>query len=111
MMRFTAIRARQSTVHEVLSLKATAADIVRIARIERIARAEGGGLSGFQRTQIASHVREIEEYLSGPDAILPNPIVIAFTGGVTVTDLSGSDLPSGLCRVEVDVSAGPGPRC
>lgn len=106
-MHFTALRARQSAVHEVLSLKATAADIVRIARIDRIARAEGGGLSGFQRTQIASHVREIEEYLSGPDAILPSPIVIAFTAGVTVYDLSDPNLPAGLCRVEVDFSAGP----
>jgi len=37
----------------------------------------------FQRPQIASHICEIKDYLEHDDAVLPNPIVIAFTSGVS----------------------------
>ena len=39
-----------------------------------------GALQGFQRPQIANHIREIRDYLEKPNAILPNAIVVAFMG-------------------------------
>jgi len=42
-------------------------------------------LSGFQRPQIASHIREISDYLSQSDAMLPNAIVLAFASGCTLS--------------------------
>ena len=70
--------------------------------IERISRNESGKLSGFQRPQIVAHIHEIKDYLEQPEAILPNPIVVAFTRGVTVEEAS-----DGISRLTVDILQGP----
>jgi DGQHR domain-containing protein len=101
-LTFSAVRARQSPAHTVLSFAAKASDLSRIATISRIGRDERGVLSGFQRPQIASHISEIRDYLAKETAVLPNPIVVAFTESVTVTEKSG-----GIWKVIVDVSNGP----
>lgn len=102
-LRFPAIRARQSEDHIVVSFPAAAHDLAAIATIERVARDAQGELSGFQRPQIAAHIREIKDYLEKPEAILPNPIVLAFTDRVTLED----ETPDGRCVVVIDVSDGP----
>jgi DGQHR domain-containing protein len=86
----------------VFTFAAKAADIAKIARIERAGRDETGALQGFQRPQIAGHIREIRDYLEKPNAILPNPIVVAFTGAAVLEVWDGS-----LGRLTIDVSAGP----
>ena len=55
-------------------------------------------LRGFQRHQIASHIKEIRDYLGREDALLPNPIVVAFTEGVSITPLG-----NGLAQVTIHV--------
>ncbi|WP_431266910.1 tRNA-guanine transglycosylase DpdA [Dankookia sp. P2] len=99
---FSAVMARQSPQDTVLSFAASASEVLRFATIERVARDADGQLSGFQRPQIAAHIREIRDYLETPEAVLPNPIVVAFTSGVEV-----EQGPDGVCRVTVDVAAGP----
>lgn len=74
----------------------------KFAVIERVARDAEGGLSGFQRPQIAGHIREIRDYLEKPEAILPNPIVVAFTSNVEMSDADND----GRCMVEIDTAAG-----
>lgn len=69
-----------------------------IARIERIGRDKSGRLSGFQRPQIAAHIREIRDYLATDDAMLPNAIVLAFDQSAVVAE-DGS--------FTIDLSAGP----
>ncbi|WP_455173352.1 DGQHR domain-containing protein DpdB [Azospirillum largimobile] len=101
-MTFSAIRAQQSVEHVALTFAARAADILRFANIDRIARDDEGQLSGFQRPQVAAHIREIRDYLEKPSAVLPNPIVVAFTQGVEI-----EDRPDGSCRVTIDVADGP----
>lgn len=86
----------------MLSFAARAEDLLRFAAIERLGRDAQGKLSGFQRPQIAGHIREIRDYLASEQAVLPNPIVVAFTSGVAV-----EDGPDGLCRVVIDVADGP----
>ena len=81
---FKAIQAKQSPHHEILSFAARPADILQFAEIERVNRASDGTLTGFQRHQIAPHIKEIRDYLSHDNAILPNPIVIAFVDGAEV---------------------------
>ncbi len=81
---FRAIQAKQSAGHQVLSFAARPADILQFAEIERIGRDSDGTLTGFQRHQIAPHIKEIRSYLSQDNAVLPNPIVIAFVDGATV---------------------------
>ncbi len=101
-LTFLAVKARQNPSSAVLSFAASASDVVRFAAIERVARDANGSLSGFQRPQIAAHIREIRDYLETPEAVLPNPIVVAFTSGVSVEAVD-----DGLCRVTIDVSDGP----
>lgn len=99
---FSAVKADQSDVHTVISFSATAEEIALFATIERVGRDHEGHLSGFQRPQIAAHIREIKDYLEKPDAILPNPIVVAFTKGVSIRELDKS-----IVRAEIDISQGP----
>jgi DGQHR domain-containing protein len=102
-LRFSAIQARQSERHTVLSFAARASDVLSFATIDRVARDAQGVLSGFQRPQVAGHIREIRDYLETDDAILPNPIVIAFTKNLTIED----EAEDGRCTVVIDVEAGP----
>jgi len=80
-LNFHAVRAKQSNRHTVVSFAATAGDVLRFARIQRAGRAETGDLFGFQRPQIAGHVREIRDYMARADAVIPNSIVVAFVAG------------------------------
>lgn len=75
---------------------------MRIAAVSRIGRDEQGHLSGFQRPQIAAHIEEIRDYLEKDTAVLPNPIVVAFTEKVSVKKKG-----DGICEVVVDISDGP----
>lgn len=61
-----------------------ASEISRIAKIDRLSRTAKGKPSGFQRPQIAGHIREISDYLQRDDAILANPIVLGFVGGASI---------------------------
>lgn len=101
-MKYLSVKAQQSEEHQVLSFAAKASDIQRFASIERIGRGVQGELSGFQRPQVAAHIREIRDYLEQPNSVLPNPIVIAFTDRVTVEERKG-----GLALLSIDISKGP----
>lgn len=100
-LSYSAIRARQGEPHIVFTIAARAEDILRFASIDRIARSAEGALKGFQRHQIASHIREIREYLEKPDAVLPNSIVVAFTEGVEITGTPENP------TLTFDISKGP----
>lgn len=99
---FSAIRASQSTDHTVMCFTATAHEINSFSTIERIARDGDGQLSGFQRPQIASHIQEIKDYLNREDAVLPNPIVVAFTDNVEIREISNE-----ILEVTINVENGP----
>src|SRR5688500_4635499 len=101
-MSYLAVCAQQSDEHIVLSFAAKAADVLRFASIDRIGRDAQGELSGFQRPQVAAHIREIGDYLQKPNAVLPNPIVVAFTDNVTV-ERNGN----GSAMLTIDLSDGP----
>lgn len=102
--RYKAIRAQQAADHDVFIFAAKPADILAYSEIERVSRTGDGELKGFQRHQVASHIKEIRDYLSREDALLPNAVIIAFIGGVRV-----SELKDGLLDVEIDTeSSKPG---
>jgi DGQHR domain-containing protein len=81
---FLGVRAKQSASHEVISIAARASEVLQFSRIDRAGRTSTGKLTGFQRPQIASHITEIRDYLRTDDAVLPNPIVVAFVGNVDI---------------------------
>jgi len=101
-LTFSAVRAQQSADHVVLTFAATAEQVLQFAQIDRVGRDAQGVLSGFQRPQIAAHIREIRHYFTRPDAVLPNAIVVAFTKGVTVEDIG-----EGLARIAIDLTETP----
>lgn len=101
-LTYLAACARQSPDHQVLTFAATAAEVLRFAQIERVGRDAQGVLSGFQRPQIASHIREIQDYLEKPDAVLPNAVVVAFTDRVRLEQLQ-----DGIARIDIDLTDGP----
>jgi DGQHR domain-containing protein len=81
---FPTIRPEQVGGPKVVCFAATARQIASIARVERIGRDRKGKLTGFQRPQIAAHIREIRDYLAQPGAMLPNAIVLAFSEGARI---------------------------
>lgn len=105
---FKGIRARQTLDHDVFTFAATAEQILSIAEIERVGRDQQGLLSGFQRHQVAGHIKEIRQYLARKDALLPNAIILAFLDGVNVKPISDEfveitvDVGSGKCGFVVD---------
>jgi DGQHR domain-containing protein len=100
-LTFSALIPSQSTTSKVAFFVSTAAEIARIAKIDRLSRTVDGAPSGFQRPQIAAHIREIGDYLQRKDAILANPIVLGFVGGASI-----SKARSGEHLLTVDVSKG-----
>lgn len=102
---FNALTPAQNPDMTVFTFVAKAADISRVARIERAGRDGGGMLTGFQRPQIAAHIREIRDYLEKPSAILPNPIVVAFLGKAHLEPPAKPGAASR--RLVIDVTDGP----
>ncbi|MCU0834304.1 MAG: DGQHR domain-containing protein [Chromatiaceae bacterium] len=98
---YQAILPRQSGRYTVFAFCARAADVLSFAQIDRIGRREDGSLRGFQRPQVAAHIREIRAYLEGEDAVLPNSVVVAFTRGVNVAR------DGAMARIRIDAADGP----
>lgn len=98
--RYRAIRARQAPDHDVFVFAANPHHVLEFAEIERIGRKDDGQLKGFQRHQIASHIREIRDYLVRDDALLPNAVIIAFVEGVNVREIA-----DGVLEVEIEADA------
>ena len=100
-LTYSAIQASQSARHKVLTSVAKAADVMRFAEIDRIGRNAQGELSAFQRPQIATHIREIKDYLAHDEAVLPNPIVVAFTNRIVVKSIGGT-----VARITINIGDG-----
>lgn len=96
---FHAVRAKQADGHDIFSFAATPEQVLAFSEIERVGRQNNGELKGFQRHQIASHIKEIRDYLGRKDAILPNAVIVAFVDGVTLEDSK-----NGVLKVVIDAS-------
>lgn len=98
---FKAIRAKQAAGHDVFSFAAEPGEVLAFSEIERVGRQDDGELKGFQRHQVAPHIKEIRDYLAREDALLPNAVIVAFLGNVEVTDLG-----DGIVDVVISVPEG-----
>jgi len=98
---FVAVGAKQSRSIKVFTFAATAEEVLGTCEISRLGRTAEGELFGFQRPQIAGHIREICDYLRSPAAVLPNAIVVGFLGGVRVKSQG-----DGIFRLTVSTGRG-----
>jgi DGQHR domain-containing protein len=100
-IEFNVLVANQSKSASVFCFVTNVQEIEKVARIERAGRSVMGKLTGFQRNQIAGHIREIRDYLGKPNAILPNALILGFT------DKAKLDVgKNGVGTLTVDVSRG-----
>jgi DGQHR domain-containing protein len=99
---YPALRAQQAANHDVFVFAASPDEILKFAQIERVGRSDDGHLKGFQRHQIASHIRDIRDYLAREDALLPNAVIVAFIDGVDIKELG-----NGRLEVRIDDADGP----
>lgn len=72
-------------------------DLLRIAEISRVQRTEEGVLHGFQRKEIAAHVRSITDFLNQGPVLFPNAIILALAPTATFVRARGTK-PSGDSR-------------
>src|SRR5436190_19439770 len=100
-LKFPALVPHQARNAKVAFFVSTVGEIARIAKIDRLARTVDGRPSGFQRPQIAGHIREIGDYLARSDAILANPIVLGFVGGAWIKVSKG-----GVHELTIDLANG-----
>jgi DGQHR domain-containing protein len=97
--KFKGVRASQSDGHDVFCFAASPEQVLAIAEIERVGRDDAGQLRGFQRHQIAGHIKEIRDYLVRDDALLPNAVIVAFIDGVKIKETD-----AGVVEVTVDAT-------
>ena len=81
---YQALLAKQAKDRQIFVFKAKPKDILSFSEIDRIGRNEDGSLKGFQRHQVAPHIKEIASYLETEEAILPNAIILAFIDGLEI---------------------------
>ena len=99
---YTAIIPRQSEKYKVFAFCAPASEVLDFALIDRIKRTTDGLLTGFQRPQVASHIKEIRKYLAEDNAVLPNSIVVAFTSGVSIRPID-----TNTAIIQIDIRDAP----
>ncbi|OYU25424.1 MAG: hypothetical protein CFE41_21390 [Burkholderiales bacterium PBB2] len=99
--RFKAVRANQAPDHEVFSFAAAPKDVLAFSEIDRVGRDDQGHLKGFQRHQVAAHIKDIRDYLAREDALLPNAVIVAFVEG---SDVKVKDLGDGIVEVKINAT-------
>ncbi|MBW4719406.1 DGQHR domain-containing protein DpdB [Saccharothrix obliqua] len=93
-----ALRIEQTSKVTIYQFALTASEILDVADISRVSRDEAGKLIGYQRPEVRGHVKEIVDYLNGPDVIFPNPIILALSSVVRFVPSRGSKTSDGLAR-------------
>lgn len=78
-LKVPALRIRQGKERQLFSLAIEGKNITRVANISRIRRGDNEeNLLGYQRPEVQSHIREIQRYIESDNAMIPNPVIIAF---------------------------------
>lgn len=109
-MQIPAIEIRQGKGRPLYSFGIDGKKLLDIAQISRIGRNEDAKITGYQRPEVISHIKEIRAYLETETAILPNAIVVAFNTSVTFEPLKYADanktIRHGFLSVSFDQSEG-----
>src|SRR6266542_3752021 len=84
-----ALRITQTAEFPLYLFSLTAAEILHIADISRVARDQSGELIGYQRPEVRRHIQEIIDYLNSDQVIFPNPIILALSSAARFTQSRG----------------------
>ncbi len=84
-----ALRITQTPAFPLYVFSLTAAEILHLADISRVARDQTGALIGYQRPEVRRHIQEIVDYLNSDQVIFPNPIILALCSAVRFTQSRG----------------------
>jgi DGQHR domain-containing protein len=90
-----AIQVDQTPDFPLYLFSLTAAEILRIADISRIARDDAGELIGYQRPEVRKHIQEIVDYLDSDEVIFPNPIILALSSDARFIKSRGTKVSDG----------------
>lgn len=83
-LKLPALSIQQGKTRRLYSLAVPGKQISQIASITRIKR-RSNELTGYQRPEVSSHIKEIQRYIESVDPMIPNPVIIAFDKRVSFT--------------------------
>lgn len=89
----------------------TAAEVLQVADVCRVARDDVGELIGYQRPEVRGHIQEITDYLDSDQPLFPNPIIIALPSTVRFTCSRGPHVSDGIAAsgtLEIPLQNGDG---
>lgn len=81
-IKLPAMAIQQGKTRRLYSLAVPGKQISKIASITRIKR-QSNELTGYQRPEVISHIKEIQRYIESENPMIPNPVIIAFDKRVT----------------------------
>jgi len=112
-VRRRALRVEQNPARPLYVFTLTGDEISRVADIARVRRSEQGQLLGYQRAEVRRHIRNITDYLDGPDVLLPNSLVLALSPEVRFKGTRGprgGDNYASSGTIEIPIPRNGGPR-
>jgi DGQHR domain-containing protein len=108
-LRRRALRVLQDEAHPLYTFCLTGEELLAIADISRISRADSGKLIGYQRPEVKRHVQDIVNYLNGPQVVFPNSIILALPSDVRFVRSRGPEVDDGLAAAGILEIPLPGP--
>jgi len=99
MLAVRAVRTLQADT-PVYSFFLPGPDLLRIGEINRVQRDDAGGLQGFQRKGIKTHVQSIVDFLDAGPCLFPNAVILAISSSSKFTQSRGSKPDGGLAGSE-----------
>src|SRR2546425_2187409 len=81
-LRLPAIEIRQTPSRTLYSFAVDGKLLPKFVTVSRIHRDQESQVGGYQRPEVASHIKAIQRYLESEDPIIPNALVVAFDGRV-----------------------------
>lgn len=88
-LRLPAIEVRQGPGRVLYSFAVDGKLVPKFATVSRVRRTGEGGLEGYQRPEVLSHIGEIRNYIESEAPMVPNAIVLAFDSRVRFVPTSG----------------------
>ncbi len=112
-LRVPAIEVRQSAGKVLYSFAIDGKQVHRFTTVSRICRTNDGGLVGYQRPEVLTHIDEIRDYIESDAPMVPNAVVLAFDSRVRFVPTGGPESAYsriGEIHIPVDDAEEPGQR-